>query len=336
MYRLSYGDGVPSRSAEEEKTFIHEIIPGVTLSIGDRWSVDYSPVIRFYSSDRFQDGVNHTVGLRGGATYQDWIFGFSHTYASTSDPLVETGRQTGQENHSTALSGVYRINSEVSLEIGLSQSLRFTEEYNDSLEWSTMDWLNYQVAPPVGLAFGVGGGYVNISDSSDMTFEQVQGRVTFRPGDKFSLLFSGGLDIRQFLDSDVSGPVNPIFAVTAAYQVFEPTSVSLTGSRSVSSSYHNGEITENTSISANVNQRLLKKLYLSLGGGYRTTAYVASEQDGNSNNDRDGFFFNSRLSTGFLERGTVGIFYTYSQYSSNEAIPGYSSSQIGLEIGYRF
>jgi hypothetical protein len=335
MYRLSYGDGLPGSNGEGQ-TLVNELIPGVTLNIGDRWAIDYTPTIRFYSSDNYRDSVDHRVSLHGFTPYKDWVFGFSHSSALTSDPLIQTGQQTDEQTHSTGLNGGYSINSELSLELGLSQNLRFTEDFNDSMSWSTMDWLNYQYAPRLGFGLGLGAGYVEVSEGSDMTFQQVLGRITFAAGEKLTFSGNGGVDIREFLDSDASPLANPIFGLAATYQVFEGTALSLSGSRSINSSYYSSQVTEDASISGGLSQRLLKNLHLSLNGGYRISTYKATSMGVSASREDKGPFFSARLSTTFLKRATAGLFYYYNENESNSGSYSYSSNQYGLEIGYRF
>lgn len=336
MYRLSYGDGLPARPGEDVKTWIQELIPGITINIGDKWAVDYTPAFRFYSNDKFRDTIDHTVSLHGETAYNDWLFGFSHMSALTSDPLIETGQQTDQEQHVTSLSGVYQINSEVSLELGLNQSLRFAEQFTDSMQWSTIDWLNYQLAPHLGVAFGLGGGYLDMSEGSDMTFEQVLGRVTFAAGEKLTFSGNGGADIRQFLDSGLNTLVNPIFGLSANYMPFEATTLTVSGGRSVNASYYSSQITEDTFLSAGLRQRFFEKLFLNVAGGYRISSYQASAVGINVSREDKGPFFSVSLNMTILKRGTAGVFYYYSENTSTTGGYGYSSSQVGLEIGYRF
>jgi hypothetical protein len=115
-------------------------------------------------------------------------------------------------------------------------------------------------------------------------------------------------------------------------------------------------VTENTGVTADLNQRLLGKLSLDLNGGYSTTKYLSStslsNQIGYGAGRNDNYYsFNARLSCPLLKRGTVSVFYQYSENSSSQTrylqyyqhnVPlsqsafAYTSSQVGIEIGYRY
>jgi hypothetical protein len=234
------------------------------------------------------------------------------------------------------------MSSGMSLELGLAQSFRFVgrnaagEQLTDSRAWSTMDWLNYQFGPKFGAAVGLGCGYDNLSIGSDMFHEQVQGRLTLRPGEKLNFTASGGVEDRQFLSSDVPDSLTPIFGVTAEYRLFEATTLSLGASRTVSASYFQNQLTEDLVVNASLRQRLFSRFYLDLSGGYRLSSYSATTAGLTVNREDDGTFVNLRLSAQVFKRGTVAVFYQANDNSSNEPGFAYSSTQLGFELGYRF
>ncbi len=346
LYRFSYGDGIPAAPGEQVLTAINELSPGLLLQLGDHWMLDYTPTLRFYSSDHFRDTTDHAVLFSGTAPYRDWVFGLSQTFATSSQPLAETASQTDEETFVTALHAAYHMSSAMSLELGGNQNFRFftqsvtNQSLVDSREWSTLDWLNYQFSPTFGAAIGAGFGYVDVSAGSDMTYEQLQGRVNLRAGDKLGFVLSGGADYRQFIDSDAPNLLNPIYGLSVVYQLTETTTLSANGTRVVSAAYFQDQVTETTSIGGGLRQRFFKKLYLDLTGGYTMTTYKATIRNPvsivNVNREDDYSFVNVRLSVALLKRGTVAVFYQASENTSNASGFAYTSNQGGFELGYRF
>jgi hypothetical protein len=346
LYRLNYSEGIRANRETTTKTLIHELHPGIKIDIGKLWDINYSPVARFYMSDEFRDTLNHTVRFSGGTSYGDWTLGLRQTYSRTEDPSTETGAQTERQLFITGLSAGYAFNSKLSLQLGLSQRLRFigSDEgdgnqggnYTDSMSWSTMNWLNYQLLTRVGVGVGAGVTYTDVSEGSDMFSEQVMGRANWRVQEKLNLSVSGGLEIRQFLDSEASDSSSPLYTIAATYQVFEHTRLTLTGMGSVSASAFRDTITESTTMRIDLTQRLLGHLNLSLGGGFRNSSYSDTQQDLETTREDDGTFFDVRLSTGFLKRATASVFYRRSENESSGSGFGYSSNQMGLEVGYHF
>jgi hypothetical protein len=342
LYRFLYGDGISAQPGEQLKTAIHELYPGIFLRLGDHWSLDYTPVLRLYSNNHFRDTTDHSVSLNGATIYDDWTLGFSQSYFSSSEPLAATAAQTDQEFFATALTAIYQMSSAASLELGANQFFRVTsqtvpgESLTDTRSWSSMDWFNYRFSGKIAAALGAGFGYDNVSAGSDMTSEQIQGRIIWQPGAKLTFSASGGAEIRQVLDSDAPDLVTPIFGVSAQYQLFESTALGLGANRVVSPSLFLNQVTEITTITVNLHQRLLKKLSLDLSGGYVQSSYRFTIFGFTLAREDEGTYFNARLSAAVLKRATAAIFFQTSDNSSTASDFAFSSTQVGFELGYRF
>lgn len=336
-YRLSYGNNLPYAPGGQEKSVIQELSPGISIRLGEKWGIDYTPTFRFYASDKFQNTWENRVVFAGGTTYEDWAFGFSQSYANTDQPEYETAAQTQQDNFDTAISALHQLNSKLSLDLGLNQSIRLAPEYVDSYQWSTLDYLNYRYSPDLSFGIGPGFGYIMMSEGFDIMFEQIMGQVTWTPGPKLNLHLNVGGDFRQFVDSGLSTAINPTYGVSLNYQLFETTRLSLGGSRTMAASYYSSQLQENSSVTAGVSQRLLKKLTLGVSGGYRLTSYISATENLDESRQDDGWNFQTRLSTALLNnRVTAAIFYRWNDNTSDAAGYGYSTTEVGLELGYRF
>lgn len=343
-YQVSYGNGLQSAPGQQSDTLINTISPGILIRLGSHWTLDYTPSIRLYSDSRFKDGTDHAVNFAGSTTYEDWTFGLSQSYASTSQPLIETGAQTDQENYNTGLTASRTLGSQMSLDLAVNQTFRFidqaivSEALSNVREWSTTDWLNYQFAPRFTVGVGAGFTYDNMAVGSDMTSEQLQARVVWKVRNKLNLLLTGGGNEQQFLNSGSPDLLTPIFSVAAEYQLFDTTTLSLSGSRSVSPSYFQNQSTEATTINAALKQRLLGKLFLNVGGGYGTTTYHGATSGPLTSGigNFDSTSFNVSLGTTLLRRIIASAFYQLTYNSSGSALYNYTIRQAGLSLAYQF
>jgi hypothetical protein len=333
-YQFVYGSGIQSSPTNQSSTVIQTFAPGVLFVMGSHWTLDYTPTFVFYSDKDFEDNVGHAVALTGATTYEDWALGLSQNFAYTTAPQVETGTQVKQQTYSTALTASHPLNSKMSVDLGVSQNLIFPSDFESSKEWSTMDWLNYQFWPRLVAGVGVGCGYV--ITTPDRLFEQLQARVNWRATDKISFGLNGGAEFSQFTDGGESPLINPIFGASIQYQPFEHTQFSLSASRTVNTSYFDDQITEVASLNASLNQRLFGQFYLNVGGGYNWTTYTASATGAAANDSSDYYSIDVRLSTSVLKRGSVAVFYTYSQNITDQPGLAYSSNQVGFNLGYAF
>ena len=341
-YSLSYGNGLQSQPGNQSKTFINTISPGMAADIGTQWHLDYTPTLRYYSSREFKDALDHAVSLTWRTICNDWTLGASQSYVSSSEPLIETASQTGIETYSTALSAAYQLNSKVSLVFSANQDFRYVssvstnQPLSDSKTWTGTASANYQLWPTLSIGPSLTFMYDDLTVGKDMTSEQLQGQVLWRPGHKFTFSLLGGFEVRQFLDSSEANLLTPVFNLSLNYQLFEVTSFSLSLNRTVTPSYLENQLTEIYGFSAGIHQRFLGRLTLDVTGGYTTTAYRTTSAGISVNRQDDRATVNVRLSCPFLQHGSASVFYDWTDNISNEGGFGYTSNQVGLELGYRF
>lgn len=335
-YQFLDADGLQVNTNQVAHSLVQTISPGAFLEIGRHWTIDYSPAWTIYSNKQFSDNFGQAIRLVGGTTYDDWILGLIQSYSDVSALSAVTAGQTRTETYTTALNGSYTMNSKMSLDLALNQNIVSADQFSSYSEWSTMDWLNYQFQPRLNAALGAGGGYDDEAASPDMTFEQFQGRVNWRATDKIGFQLHGGVEVRQFLSGGDSPLVSPVFEATVQYQPFQQTRISITGQRMVASSYLQDQVTETTGVTADLNQRLLGKLFLDLNGGYQLIKYVSSVNASGPSREDDYCSFNARLSRAFLKRGTFAVLYQFSK--DNSSLSGYSltSHQVGFQIGFSY
>lgn len=336
FYSLSYADGLLSTPGHPESSIINQFSPGMVFMLGSHWTLNYTPTWQWYANNKFNDTLSHSLALNGWTAYEDWTFGLLQTYRLSSGTLVETGTQTEQESFGTALSSSYRVNSKVSIDLGLNQDFESAQQFQGYRQWSTMDYLNYQFWPRFNGGLGVGAGYVGVDVGANMVFEQFQGRIGWQATDKTSLLFHGGLEYRQFLSGGADPLLNPVFGLSLQSQLTKKTSLSVSADRGVSASYFENQASESTSVSADLAQALSAKLNLSVGGTFGTVSYASSATGVAAAGGYDYTSFRTRLTYMIIKRGSVAATYQYNNNSSFQPGLSFKSSQIGLEFNYSF
>jgi hypothetical protein len=358
-YEFTYGNGIQSSPGQQQNTIVQQFSPGVVLQEGTHWTLNYTPTLTFYSSSAFQNTVNENVELQWGTTWHDWFMNASQSYSSTDDPEIQTGGQTGTQTYTTLANGIYNFNDKLSTALSLTQtfndidnspssSTNLSQELGNSRTWSTMDWLNDQIWPKLSVGIGVGMGYSQQQGSPDSIDEQYQAQLNWRITPKISLQLSGGLEDEQYLGSSALGGsagslLTPIFSGTIQYQPFDQTQISVSANRTISTSDYEGQNIESTAINADFNQRLFGGLTLDVSGGYSTDDYVSSVLGISTARNDNIYTVNARLSFPFPKRGTVSMFYQYSENISTQSgfLVGsstfsYASHQVGFEISYTY
>ena len=336
VYRLMNGDGIPARPGREFKTTTHDISPGVLVAVGEKWSFDYTPTWTYYSNDAFKDTVDHAVRLNGGTSYGDWDFGLAFSYTYDSPALLETGGQTTQERFSTNANVSYHLSSRTVLELTAVGSARYGSQFNDSRDWRTRNWLNYQVNPRVTVGVSAGLGYVEVETGSDMSYVEAGGRIGWRPTEKLTFHVDAGMENRRFRVGGLNDRSTPKYGATLSYTPVETTSFSLTANQTVSPSYFRDQITTGRSYGLGLQQRFLKRFHLSLHYTHATSAYDSTASDVTGVRDDTSKSFTARLSTALFQRGSVALVFRDTTNRSNLEDYDVTSTQYGFEIGLRF
>jgi hypothetical protein len=337
-YSFIYASGVLVAPGQQTTTAQHLVSPGLAI-ISKHLLLDYTPSLGFYSKGPYDDTVNHSASLAANFGYKDWSFHIAQGYEKATNPLIETGAQTETETLVTSVDATWDFNQKFFFDFTLYQQFLNAQGFQNSRQWSSMEWANYRLTPRLSVGAGLGGGYSDVDFGSDSTFEQIQGRVNWHPSSRLVLNLNGGIEIRQFVSTPGSDNlINPIMGASATYLLFEPTSLYIAANRSVGSSFFANEVTETASISGGVSQRFLKYMHVGVSAGYRSSDYIstAANQSFESTRQDSYSFVSTTLGTSFLGKGSATLAYTHSNNQSTVHGYTYDSDQFALHLIYRF
>ncbi len=345
-YGHYYDKGVSANLGQPQNTSVQELSGGVLMTLGDHWRLDYTGTESIYGNANFRNSFDHDIRLGWATSYDDWVFSLEQEYRTSTVPLQETGQQTGQEEDITLVKISHYLSSNVLNEFEFSQDLIFIEPGTPSpipltqnvREWSGTDWVNYEFFRGFSGAIGPAAGFDSLDPvGTDMTFERIQGRFFWLASEKLLLQVRGGGEDRQFVNSSGSDLMLPIGEAIVTYKPVDQTTLVFTVGRSARPSYFINQISENTYYAFNGQQRLFQKLYFNFDAAYQETSYdSAGGGAAGLGTDRQ-YILGFRLSTTFLEGGTVSAMYRFG-YLSSSRVGGfeYGVSRIGFEVGYRF
>lgn len=351
-HQFLYDSEIHTRPGESTATTTYTISAPIAAQIGPHVTLNYTPSYRIFSERGFRNTLDHYASLSAGVGYGDWSFGLSQAFSRTDEPLIETSSQTSQDNYNTGLSAVYHATDKISLEVSCSVDLTFVSgsESNvfigggtntpgiltDSQDYSGSQWINYQMNEKLAVGVGFTFGYTEQQNGLQSADEQYQGRFTWRPGKKVTVAIVGGVEDRQFLNSDAPDNLTPIFTTTASYEITGHTSLSLQASRSVNASLFEQQITESTQLGIGLQQRLLGLMQLSMGFSYSSSDFKTARNQLAVVRTDDTESCVIGLSLPFFKRGNVGAFYSYNVNSSSQPGFGYSSSEVGATLSWAY
>jgi hypothetical protein len=127
----------------------------------------------------------------------------------------------------------------------------------------------------------------------------------------------------------------PIFGASVAYQIFEPTSLSLTANHSIGNSVLTDQFTETTSVTGGFRQRFLKHFTLDMRPGYSVVSYKSTVGQ-NENREDKLFSLYAGISATLFKKLRASIFYQYNDNLSTDKNLAFTSTQAGLQLNYRY
>jgi len=335
--QLIYATALLARSNDVEKTAIVQISPGVIIDFTPHWEFSYSPTIRFYSNKAFHSEFDNTFTVSWATAYQDWTFGFFQSVVETSQPNLDTGEQTQEEDFLTRWTASFAFNSKVSMDMLVSEDVHITSDFNDTRETVWIGYVNYKMTDKTVVGIGGGPGYVNVDIGSDQIYEQLLARIGWHPASKLFFELNGGFQERETLGDGGIGPTfNPVFAGSVTYNMTSTTTISASASRTIVPSYFAGLDNQVTTVGASFSQRFFQKYFLTLSGSYSNNRF-AQTTTGTGNLRTDNYYtFNTSIGRGFGKRGTISINYQFSDQKSTQPGYSYKGSQFGLQLSYRY
>lgn len=336
QYQFTYGNGLLAAPGHPSTTATQTISTDFLLAAGNLWTVDYTPSWQFYSNPAFHDTVDQRAGLQGNTSYDDWNLGFSQGYSRTSEPLVETGRQTLDQDYTTGLNASYSGGGVFRVDLALSQSMQFSPIAPDTYQWTSPDWLHYDGIPQMDAAIGPEFGYTVETPGGDMEFVKPEAQLTWRATDQLDLNLVGGYEHEEFISSGGGSLNSPTMSATVDYVPWETTTLSALASRDIEPALAQDLLTRSTQFSLSLRQRLLGHFFFGATYSREKVDYVST---GFSLATLRGDRLDSiqlSLGTTLFNRCSVALQYSNSHNASSATGFGFSSFQYGFSIGYKF
>lgn len=350
--RAVYGMGLPAKDGRHVASMIYTMAPGLQLDLGQNWSADYTPTWTTYTAAAIEDTIDHSVRLSGAWEVQDWALSVSENYRKSSPLLIETGAQTPQRTWATDLSATRPFGTVLNFQANASLNERYGDSFPDTRDWATMNWLTVRFTPRLIAGLGIGAGYSDIVGEPDATFERYMSRLQWNPTEKLSMNLDAGVEARHSRAAGAEDQENPTYNAELLYRPFDVTQFSFGASSSVTNSYYQNQVTENTSWNFGLQQRLLEHFYLNAVYSHRDSEFSAVAPltpviiptdptagpavislPGRSDQIKA---FNVRLFTTLLKHWRIAATYAYSENHSSQALFTFDSTQFGLEISRRF
>jgi len=357
-----YDDNINISQTNRVSDYYFSIEPVLTLGLGDITGaednyirLDYAPALFLFANHSEDDAVQHLIRLQGQhqfarltVTLAEDIAILDGTDLRSVGDLTAPGihantdvsGRTKFQTYRTSMNASYDLSGKTFLSTGFNS---LVTEYDSSSLFSSANFsenlfLNYHYSDKVVVGVGGTGGFDVVDDPNPgQTFEQANLRLTYQASGKISVNVSGGVEFRQFEHNSRDQYVSPVFDLSLSYQPFDPTTITLSGSRSTyNSGVLAGQDFAQTSFNVSLRQRLLQRFYLAVSAGYQNSDYFSTVNGVLANRRDDYYFIEPSLDFSITRFWTVGGYYLHRQNDSASQNFSFYDQQVGVRTTLTF
>jgi hypothetical protein len=333
------------------------IEPVITVGIGDTagrnrsyLSLSYMPSAILFVDHSDLDSFNQLIHLEGGydsgrltlRLYADAAFLESSNLNSFVDTtgLWANIDASGPVRENVFYGGAianYALTGKLSLQAELGASILNYPNHISSYEASGGLYVYYNWLPKVTVGVGGTFGYDWVDDpTSNQSFEQVNGRLNWEVTTKFNVYASAGAEFRQF-DGNRGEYTTPVFEVGLVHHPFDGTTFTLAAGRRIyASGFRQNQDFAATYIAARFQQRLFRRVYFGLGGGYEHADYFATDRDVSSSGNDDYWYIEPSVDVLITRWLSAGVYYLHREDVSDVANFSWDDNQVGVRATLRF
>jgi hypothetical protein len=338
-----YNDNIYVQPAHKTSDLIWTLTPQLSLGAGDyvqkeeSWlTIDCAPSFIHFTTHDANDAIDEDARLSFEWRPASWTFGLKQSFQQLSGPVVEAGQRVNRDIYDTNLYAKYELSSKTTLELDGSQAVNDYAAPLFSYTLRTLSgWADYWMAPKIKVGAGCIGGFLDISDAFNQTYEQGLVRAEYDPSDNMKITGSAGAELREF-QSGRQNKWNGLFSLDGNVQAWENGRILLDAYRQGESSLVAGDQNyEVTGISGGVSQVFDEKYTLSCTGGFNRADYYATAPDAVVNGSFDYFFVRTGIDWRLSGPFAMGVFYQYQQSWTSEAT-AFNNNLTGFQMAYHF
>src|SRR5438105_1242317 len=175
---MIYDDNIyiaPNKTADALWT----ISPNMLMGIGDYrekeanlLSLSYLPSVILFTDQTQNNAIDHDALLQAQWRPGAWKFGLQQAYQKYSGAVVDVGNRVNRQIYTTGLQANYEISPRTSVELDGRQSINDYQHLRSYNEWIVSGWVDYEVMPLLKAGLGLTGGFVDVHEGANQTYQQ--------------------------------------------------------------------------------------------------------------------------------------------------------------------
>ena len=358
VVRGVYDDNINLNQTTKTSDFYASIEPTISLGMGGTGEDQrnflnfvYAPNAFIFAKTSSADAIQHIIHLAGQRQFgkvtlslgEDIQILDGNNLTSLNDTTgqqanIDVRQRTRENVFDTKLGASYDLSSKTFLtgsaeyQVYDYPSLISSETIFGSL------FINYNYGSKLIVGVGGTGGYDNAQGlTPEQFFEQANVRVSYQASGKLNFAATAGIEFRQFGNNARGLYTSPVYDLSASYQPFDGTSLSVTGSRRTQNSAAiSGSDFASTIINLGIRQRLLRRVSLGLNVGYENDDYFSATQGVGVSRSDDYYYIQPSIDVNVTRFWSIGVYYLHREDSSSLAFFTFSDNQYGARTSLTF
>ncbi len=295
--------------------------------------LDYHPTFYVFAKNDSEDSVDQSVLMLGSYDFARLTLSGQLQYQKLTDTNFDTSGRVDRSYYTAQLDFLYERDDKFSWEAKFyAQDREYQAPFVSSTEVQDQNFLNYKMGPKTTVSAGFGLGYIDYRPSTDQTYEQGLLRLHRTQSDKLDFTFTGGIEFRQ--SSGNKDAINGIFDLSLTYLYSANTTLTLNGTRETEPSAVINADETYTRVSLSLQQRLYKRLFLTVTGAYANDSYqrVSSGETTAFTRTDNVFVFFTSVDWVVNSTTTVQFSYQFRDSSSTESVLTYTQNVGGVYL----
>lgn len=358
VVRGVYDDNINLSQSNKTSDFYASIEPTISLGLGGTGEAQtnflnfvYAPNVFIFAKTSDADAIQHVIHLAGQRQFSKVTLSLgediqildSSNLTSLNDTTgrqanIDVGQRTKVNIFDTKLGASYDLSSKTFLtgsadyQVYDYPSLISSETIFGSL------FINYNYGSKVVFGVGGTGGYNKAEGSApEQFYEQANVRVSYQASGKLTFAGTAGIEFRQFGNDSRGQYTSPVYNLSATYQPFDGTTLSVSGSRQTQNSAAiSGSDFASTTINLGIRQRLVRRAVLGLNVGYINDDYFSATQGVDVSRSDDYYYVQPSIDVNVTRFWSIGVYYLHREDSSSLAFFSFSDNQYGVRTSLTF
>ncbi len=344
-YLISHEEGLPS-GGRRINSSIQTISAAAHLALGLHWSGDYTHSRTYFSNKELLATTDDAASIKGQYNSREWAWMVVASYTFDFRNLPDTGSQTRRKIYNLEGSGSTMLGTRTLLSTSAAFGGRSADVPNPSSStlqiadiqtWSANQILSYKITDKLDIGPSANETYERMDPGDDAVSYTVSAQVNWKPSRRLVATGSIGQKYWRYRGAAERPTKTLVYNTTASYQLTPTTTFNAAAYQTFGPSYFSNQATDVEGWNLGLEQRLLKRFFLSVTGRKsRTTYSIPVGGVPFQRVDRaDGI--GASLATPLLTRGTLSVFYSKGRNLSSDSIFTFGDNlSYGIQFAIKF